>query len=449
MRGVRGGVPGRGGAAGRRWRLRRERRGGRRWGNDGRLEGGLEGGLGSADRASRGVLLRAESSHGRRERSEREGDARGRDGAGPRSALDRAAVPRRRAGVPPHRRREARGERRGASEERSRREPSARRRAREGAAARARASPRRSNAQGLPLDDDDERSRRRSGGRPADAEGLTPNLAAGASRRFFTLAAAEGLGEAPASSSRGRVPSSLPVDPDFRLASSAMARDVASKLARRPFFDALNAKEFRFLRSRVRRADLAAGHALCRVGEPRDAVFVILSGVLNAYGDEDDASAAATLKPPEAIADDDRATTTTTRARTPPPVLRERRRQRGWNSASFSGAVAGSSRRGSRRSPRGLGSGGRERGARFSATLAARTPGVGARVPLERSRRSWGRGRSSRTRRRTPPSAGGTTRRARTEGRTGCEGKTRRGGGPGGLVERWSYFDRGEMSPRA
>ena len=91
-----------------------------------------------------------------------------------------------------------------------------------------------------------------------------------------------------------------------------MARDVASKLARRPFFDALNAKEFRFLRSRVRRADLAAGHALCRVGEPRDAVFVILSGVLNAYGD-DDALSAAAAKPTETTADDDRATTTTTR----------------------------------------------------------------------------------------------------------------------------------------
>ena len=47
-------------------------------------------------------------------------------------------------------------------------------------------------AQGLPLDDDDETLETTLGGAPGGrAEGLTPNLAAGASRRFFTLAAAE------------------------------------------------------------------------------------------------------------------------------------------------------------------------------------------------------------------------------------------------------------------
>ena len=242
-------------------------------------------------------------------------------------------------------------------------------------------------AQGLPLDDDETLETTLGGAPGGRAEGLTPNLAAGASRRFFTLAAAEGLGEAPASSSRVRVPSSLPVDPDFRLASSAMARDVASKLARRPFFDALNAKEFRFLRSRVRRADLAAGHALCRVGEPRDAVFVILSGVLNAYGDDDSLSAAAT-KPTETIADDDRATTTTTRgANTAVGSSRAPAAARVKLGELPPGAVAGelAAFRLAALAAGVSGSGGVASAcARFSATLAASHPGASAlRVPLD------------------------------------------------------------------
>ena len=169
-----------------------------------------------------------------------------------------------------------------------------------------------------------------------------------------------------------------------------MARDVASKLARRPFFDALNAREFRFLRSRVRREDLAAGHALCRVGEPRDAVFVILSGVLNAYGDDDSASAAAMLKPPETIADDHRATTTKTRgantaaagssSRAPAPTrvkLGElppgavAGELAAFRLAAFAAGVSGSI-------------GVASACARFSATLAASHPGASAlRVPLD------------------------------------------------------------------
>ena len=298
-----------------------------------------------------------------------------------------SAAPRRRSSPPPPRgsRRKTRRERRALATRAERAPPGPRGRSRRararrrvdsnraGASARRRRRDARDDARGAP------------GGR---AEGLTPNLAAGASRRFFTLAAAEGLGEAPSSSSRGRVPSSLPVDPDFRLASSAMARDVASKLARRPFFDALNAKEFRFLRSRVRRADLAAGHALCRVGEPRDAVFVILSGVLNAYGD-DDALSAAAAKPTETTADDDRATTTTTRgantaaagsSRAPAPTrvkLGElppgavAGELAAFRLAAFAAGVSGSG-------------GVASANARFSATLAASHPGASAlRVPLD------------------------------------------------------------------